>query len=84
MATIISHVAIVNRQGKILILRRSLGEKILPGLWDLPGGTARLKEGPTEAAIREAREECGLIVSNLKPLACFLIGIMINGRSLLL
>ena len=70
MATIISHVAIVNRRGKILILRRSLGEKVLPGLWDLPGGTTRLKEGPMEAAIREAREECGLLVSNLRPLIC--------------
>lgn len=70
MTTIISHVAIINKQGKILILRRSLADKVFPGFWDLPGGTTRLKEGPVEGAIREAREECGLIVSGLRPLTC--------------
>lgn len=70
MATIISHVAIINKPGKILILRRSLADKVFPGFWDLPGGTNRLKEGPVEAAIREAEEECGLIVSDLRPLTC--------------
>lgn len=69
MAVIIVHTAIINRQGKILVLRRSLKEKVLPGFWDLPGGTVWLKENPLAGAIREVKEECGLKISNLKPLA---------------
>jgi len=71
MAIIISHTAIINKKGQILILRRSKKDKIFPGYWDLPGGTVRLKEDPTIGAIREVKEECGLEVTDLKPLACF-------------
>jgi 8-oxo-dGTP diphosphatase len=70
MAVIISHTAIIDKRGRTLVLRRSASEKVLPGFWDLPGGTVRLKEGPTAGAIREVKEECGLKVSGLKLLAC--------------
>ena len=71
MAIIISHVAIINGKGELLILRRASKDKVLPGYWDLPGGTVRRKESPEEGAIRETKEECNLEVSNLKPWICF-------------
>ena len=70
MAIIISHTAIINKQGRILVLQRSFKDKVLPGFWDLPGGTARINEKPITAAIREAKEECGLKIKDLKILAC--------------
>lgn len=66
MSTVISATAIIDRRGRILVLRRSPKEKVLPGFWDLPGGTSRLKESPEAAAIREVKEECGLRVGNLR------------------
>ncbi len=66
MAIIISHTVIIDKEGRIFVLRRSDKEKILPGYWDLPGGTVRLKEDPMIGAIREVREECGLKVNNLR------------------
>jgi 8-oxo-dGTP diphosphatase len=70
MAIIISHTAIIDKQGRILVLRRSASEKVLPGFWDFPGGTVKLKEDPAAGAIREVKEECGLRVSGLRLLAC--------------
>lgn len=66
MAIIISHTLILDKEGHILVLCRSDKEKILPGYWDLPGGTVRLKEDPMVGAIREVKEECGLKVSDLR------------------
>lgn len=71
MAKIIAHTAIFNHLGRLLILRRSEQEKVLPGLWDLPGGSARRREDPEAAAIRETKEESGLSVAALRPLSIF-------------
>ena len=70
MAIIISHTAIINKKGQLLVLRRSDKEKVLPGYWDLPGGTVRLKENPIVGAVREAKEECGLKINDLKIIFC--------------
>lgn len=69
MAIIISHTAIIDRQGRMLVLRRSTREKVFPRYWDLPGGTVRLKEDPMVGAVRETKEECNLKVKDLKLLA---------------
>lgn len=66
MAIIIAHTLIINKEGRMLVLCRSNKDKVLPGYWDLPGGTVRSKEDPMVGAIREAKEECGLKVSDLK------------------
>jgi ADP-ribose pyrophosphatase YjhB (NUDIX family) len=39
------------------------------GLWTLPGGFADVNESPSEAVIRETKEESGYIVSAIKLLA---------------
>ncbi|MBI5133813.1 MAG: NUDIX hydrolase [Candidatus Taylorbacteria bacterium] len=64
----IAHALIHGREGKILILRRSKQNDVLPGYWDIPGGTVEEAEEPVAAAIRETKEEAGLDISDLKPL----------------
>lgn len=55
-------VAIFDDERVLLILR---GREPLAGLWSLPGGRLETKETHQQAAIREMREETGLLVSNL-------------------
>lgn len=51
----------VQREGKILILQRAMGEMI--GGWYLPGGAVEAGENIEDAARREMVEECGLTPS---------------------
>ena len=55
--------AVVIDQGRVLLIRR--GKPPRPGLWSLPGGGQELGESYIEAALREVREETGLIVESL-------------------
>jgi len=52
--------ALVERQGQVLLVRRAVIPKI--GSWCLPAGYVEYEEGPVMAAIREVREETGLVV----------------------
>ncbi len=52
--------ALVERDGKVLLVRRRFDPK--SGYWCLPAGYVEYDEGPVAAAIREVREETGLIV----------------------
>jgi 8-oxo-dGTP pyrophosphatase MutT (NUDIX family) len=49
------------RDGKILILKRAMGE--LVGAWAIPSGAVEAGETPEEAARRELQEEAGLVPS---------------------
>jgi len=49
---------IFDRRGRVLLQERSDG-----GQWGLPGGSVEIGESVTDAAIREVREETGLIVT---------------------
>jgi len=49
---------IIVRDGQFLALRRAVDPKA--GQWELPGGFCDGWEHPTEAAVREAREELGV------------------------
>jgi len=61
-------VAIIEREGKILIARRGAG-RAFAGLWELPGGRCRDGEGFAECALREVAEETGLQVRVEAPAA---------------
>jgi 8-oxo-dGTP diphosphatase len=47
-------------------LKRAPTEKVLPGFWDIPGGTLRRYEDPLLGAIRETKEEAKIKIKNLK------------------
>lgn len=55
---------VVFREGRILMVR-----ELLDGLWTLPGGWVDVNESPSEAAVREVREESGYVTSAVKLLA---------------
>lgn len=51
---------IVEREGKILLVREHRG------FWSTPGGHLDFGESPAECAAREALEETGIVVSKLR------------------
>lgn len=50
--------AIIDEEGRILLVRHTYG----PLNWELPGGLGKPFESPVETALREVREETGLVV----------------------
>lgn len=61
---LIVHTLILNKNNEFLLIRRSLNETVLPGVWDIPGGTLRDGEDPSDGAIREVKEETQLLIKN--------------------
>jgi mutator protein MutT len=53
-------VAILDKEGRCLLLRRSPQPKANAGKWDLPGGKVDAGEAFDAALLREVREETGL------------------------
>ena len=66
---LVAAVALVDRDGRVLIARRPEG-KAMAGLWEFPGGKVDAGETPEAALIRELEEELGIRVpaSCLAPL----------------
>ena len=54
-------IAVVEHDGRFLIGQRPEGVP-LAGLWEFPGGKIEAGETAEQAAVRECREEAGLIV----------------------
>jgi 8-oxo-dGTP diphosphatase len=48
------------RGEKILLAKRSANRSFYPGVWDVIGGHCETTEAPSEALIRELREEIGV------------------------
>lgn len=53
-------IALVCRDGRWLTARRPMAVH-LGGLWEFPGGKIDTVETPTQAALRELWEECGVV-----------------------
>jgi isopentenyl-diphosphate Delta-isomerase len=60
----VSHLWIYNFKGEILLQHRCKEKKLYPNKWDISvAGAVDSKEIPKQAAIREAKEEIGLVVT---------------------
>ena len=53
--------AVIIREGRFLLGRRTATSAYYPGVWDLFGGHARTGEDPRAALVRELREELGIV-----------------------
>ena len=53
-------VAVVHREGRWLVARRRASVH-LGGMWEFPGGKCDGAEHASETALRELREECGVV-----------------------
>lgn len=69
----VSATVLIERDGAILFIRRTVDPGL--GLWCLPGGFVDFGEDPEEAAMRECREEVGIVVADLR-----LLEVAFNGR----
>lgn len=60
-----------NKEGKILVVKRSDGDDHLPGVWETPGGGIDEEETPSKALEREVSEETGLAIVVKEPFNVF-------------
>ena len=58
---------LIHKNGRIIIVKRAAQPDA--GLWSIPGGIVELGELVADAAIREVREETGLLVEVVKVLS---------------
>jgi mutator protein MutT len=63
--TIEASVAVIEKDGKILISKR-LKKSPLGSCWEFPGGKLESGETPEECAVREVQEEVGIVVQPQK------------------
>jgi 8-oxo-dGTP diphosphatase len=56
---LVAAVALVDRDGRVLLAERPAG-KAMAGLWEFPGGKVAAGETPEAALIRELKEELGV------------------------
>lgn len=57
---IVAAVCFLHRDGKYLILKRSMKEIQQPGMWTIPGGKVERGDTIMETVIKEIKEETGL------------------------
>src|SRR6185312_5917602 len=62
---------IIERDGDILMLRRSPTKDFAPGRWETGSGRVESGEHPEQAVHREVREETGMQVDIMGPVATF-------------
>jgi mutator protein MutT len=61
--------ALLVRDGRVLLAHRSPTKHAYPDCWDLVGGVVETGESPREAVVRECREEIGVEVLDPVPMA---------------
>ncbi|HJW32438.1 MAG TPA: (deoxy)nucleoside triphosphate pyrophosphohydrolase [Holophagaceae bacterium] len=59
---------LIGREGRWFLQRRDPQAKVLPGLWEFPGGKVEPGETPAAACLRELAEELGLTDCEITPL----------------
>ena len=65
---VVVHTLVFDDAGRLLLLRRA-NTGFMDGRYALPGGHVQAGESVTAAAIRECREEAGIEVQELNPVA---------------
>ncbi len=68
MKTEFASKAIITRNGKILVLRKSRDDPVSGNRWEFPGGRIELGETPEQCLLREVKEETGLEIEIIKPI----------------
>jgi len=69
----VAHVMVFNRQGDLLLQKRSMNKDIGPGKWDTSvGGHVNPGEEVLDAAVREMKEELDIVLSDLQFLYSYL------------
>jgi len=63
--------AVIEHQGKILIIQRSAAEDVFPNLWEIPSGKRELFEKSQDALVREVKEETNIKVKPIMPVDVF-------------
>jgi len=58
--------AIILKNGKVLIMKRSMKEDHAQVLWDIPGGKIDFGEDPIDCLNREVMEESGIKIEIIK------------------
>ena len=58
-------------EGRVLILHRGPTAPWMPNKWNLPGGDVEKNESPHDAAMRECKEEAGIVPKNVRALRTF-------------
>jgi len=67
-ARFIQKCIILNEEGQILTLKRSLVKKSRTSNWDLPGGGYEEGEDLHNSVLREVQEEVGLTINSIQPI----------------
>jgi len=63
----VSHLWIYNSKGEVLLQHRCKEKKLYPNKWDISvAGAVDSGENPLQAAVREAKEEIGLVIPENK------------------
>jgi 8-oxo-dGTP diphosphatase len=52
---------VMDERGRVLLVRRSERERFLPRVWGVPCGKLEQGESPRDGALRELKEETGLL-----------------------
>ena len=61
------HVLVFNSRGELLLQKRSMNKDVAPGRWDTSvGGHLNPGEDPLSGALREMKEELGIVVEEPK------------------
>jgi 8-oxo-dGTP diphosphatase len=81
---LVASAIIVDKNSRILMLKRSINHKSFRGLWQLPEGKLEVREVAREAMEREVKEETGLVVVKSEPLTVTQILTKTNGISYLI
>ena len=65
------HLWIMNKDGELLIQKRSKNKESYPDMWAITSGSTAAGESTLETVIRECKEELGVDVSDVKYLCSF-------------